>query len=187
MSYKLSILICSLESRKDYLENLKSILKPQLTQDIECIIDTDDGGMSIGDKRNKLLQRAKGDYVCFIDDDDEVSKDYVDKILSAIESTPDCCSLTGVITWDGERPEVFEHSIKYDAYKTNTNNEPIVYERFPNHLNTIRRAIAINYSFLPINHGEDTDWATQIFKAGELKTESEISEVLYHYKFRTNK
>ena len=181
---KLSILIPTLTTRVDYLTNLLAILQPQLNDDVELVINSDDGTKSIGEKRNELLAKAQGDYISFVDDDDEVSRDYVKNILKALETNPDCCSLTGVITWDDIRPELFCHSIKYGAYKTNTNNEPIVYERYPNHLNPMKRSIAIKYSFVPINHGEDTEWATQIFKGGELKTEAEIKEVIYHYKFK---
>ena len=181
---KLSILIPTLTTRAEYLTNLIAILQPQLNDDVELVINSDDGTKSIGEKRNELLMRAQGDYICFVDDDDEVSNKYVENILEALKSKPDCCSLTGVITWDDERPELFCHSIKYKEYKTNTNNEPIVYERYPNHLNAIKRSIAVKYSFMPIDYGEDTEWATQVFKGGELKVEEEIKEVLYHYKFK---
>jgi len=42
--------------------------------------------MTIGAKRNQLLHRAKGDYVAFVDDDDLVSSDYVNKVLSAVST-----------------------------------------------------------------------------------------------------
>ena len=187
MKLKLSILIPTLVSRTKYLSNLLAILQPQLNDDVEIVIDSDAGEKSIGEKRNNLLAKAQGDYICFIDDDDEVSKRYVENILKAIESEPDCCSMTGVITFDGVNPKIFHHSIAYKEYKTNIDEQPITYERYPNHLNPIKRSIAIKYSFIPVDHGEDTEWATQIFKAGELKTEVEIKEVLYHYNYRENK
>lgn len=182
---KLSILICSIHSRASYLTNLLAILEPQLTHDVEVLVELDSGESTIGEKRNTLVQAAQGEYISFIDDDDEVSSNYVYKILQAIKSRPDCCSLTGVITWDGNNPEVFEHSIKYPTWKTNSNNEPIKYERNPNHLNAIKRSIAIRYDFIPINHGEDRDWSMRI--QDELKTESTIDGVIYHYKFVSNK
>lgn len=180
---KLSILICSLNSRGNYLTNLLALLKQQLTDDVEVIIEKDNGEMTIGEKRNKLVQQAKGKYIAFIDDDDEISRDYVSKILKAIESEPDCCSLTGVITWDDTNPEIFEHSLKYKEWRTTDN--PIKYERNPNHLNAIKRSIAIKYDFIPVSHGEDRDWSMRIL--GDLTTEAQIDGVIYHYKFRTNK
>jgi glycosyltransferase involved in cell wall biosynthesis len=184
---KLSILICTLNSRFQFFSELMKQLNEQKRTEVEVLFEKDDGQIKIGDKRNNLLKRAKGDYVAFIDDDDSISSDYIEKALKAIESNPDCCSLTGIITWDGVNPEIFEHSIKYSAYKTNANNEAIKYERYPNHLNIIKREIAQQFSFVSVNHGEDTEWATQIFNAGVLKTEATIEGVIYHYKYRAKK
>ena len=180
---RLSILVPSIVTRYESRTALLFALSAQYKgNDVEILTEVDRGEMSIGHKRNLLLDRANGDYVCFIDDDDEVSKDYILKGLTAIESNPDCCSLTGVITWNGESPQTFEHSIKYKEWKTDL-NAPIVYERFPNHLNIIRSSIAKQFKFLEINHGEDKDWSTQIHESGLLKTEAEIPGVIYHYKY----
>ncbi len=183
---KLSILICGLENRKEERDTLiNALINQSIAQDVEILIKIDNGEIKIGYKRNVLLNKAQGEYVCFIDDDDMVSSDYISKALKAIESKPDCCSLTGVITWDGDRTEIFEHSIKYSQYKTTDN--AVKYERYPNHLNVIKSSIAKQFKFPEINHGEDTDWATQIHNSGLLKKETEINGVLYHYNYKTNK
>lgn len=181
---KLSILILTLKSRKRHLSNLIRILSKQLDPSVEILTETDNGEKRIGEKRNILLNRAKGEYIAFIDDDDEVSEDYVKKVLKAIESKPDCCSLTGLITTNNESPAVFRHSLEYDAWRDNCDGT-IKYERPPNHLNAIKREIAIKYSFIPVNHGEDREWSDRI--KHELKTESNIDGVIYHYKFISNK
>jgi glycosyltransferase involved in cell wall biosynthesis len=188
-SIKLSILIPTIESRKILLMNLLGELHKQTINypgNVDVLTETGSG--TIGAKRNKLLERATGEYICFIDDDDEVSKDYIPEILKAIESKPDCVSLRGVITWDGANPEIFEHSIKYNGYVTHTIPKGgIKYERYPNHLNAIKSEIAKQFKFPETNHGEDTDWATQVFKSGLLKKEVYIDKVLYNYKFIPNK
>lgn len=185
----LSILIPTIPSRRDLFTQLMIMFYSQIGflrawADVEIIFD-DEVEPTIGHKRNSLLSRAKGKYVCFFDDDDEPSSDYLQKILKAVESNPDCCSLMGVITWDDGRPEIFEHSIKYTEYKTTSN--VVKYERYPNHLNVIRRNIANRFIFPEINHGEDTSWATHLFNFGILNRESEIEGIIYHYKYRTNK
>ena len=184
---KLSILIPTLFSRSEKFSKLLSLLSAQDRKDVEIVVSRDNGEKTIGEKRNELLQRATGKYVCFVDDDDEVPSDYIDKILKAIEDNPTHCSLKGVYTVNGGNPVLLEHSIKYKEYRDNPDTSYIKYERYPNHLNTIRKDIAIKYSFIPVNHGEDTEWATQIMKGGELTTEAKIDEVLYHYKFISNK
>ena len=182
---KLSILICSLESRAHFLNRLLSelIIQP----DVDIVVDLDNGQKTIGKKRNDLLQNAIGDYVCFIDDDDIVSENYVSLLLEGIDKGVDCCSLKGIITEDGNNPLIFEHSIKYNSYKTNPDSYTIRYERFPNHLNCIRSGIAKQFKFPEKNHGEDTDWATQIHKSGLLKTEHYIEEPIYFYEYRSQK
>jgi len=179
----LSILIPTLPQRKEIFDSLlENLNKQRLNKyyDVEIIIDSDDNN-SIGTKRNHLLELAEGEYVCFIDDDDDVSENYIDLILQAIKNKPDCVSLKGIMTTDGHTPEIFEHSIKYSEFKTTTNE--VIYERYPNHLNTIKSEIAKQFKFLEINHGEDYDWATQINRSGLLKNESYISDVIYYYKF----
>lgn len=69
----LSILICSLHSRSHLLAELKAILQPQLTGDVELLIEIDNKEISTGAKRNILLNRAQGKYIVFIDDDDMVN------------------------------------------------------------------------------------------------------------------
>lgn len=149
-----------------------------------CIVTTTpDMFCNRGKIRNYMLENSVGEYVAFFDADDIPSKDYMKKTVTALISKPDCCSLTGVITWDGTNPEIFEHSIKYYAYKTN-NTGKIKYERYPNHLNAIRSDIAKQFKFPEIDFGEDTNWATQIFKSGLLKKETRIDGVIYHYQYQ---
>ena len=184
---KLSILIPTLISRVSQFSNLLAELSSQKNDNVEIVWSSDDGTKSIGEKRNELIARAKGEYICFIDDDDEVSRNYVALILKALEFNPTHCSLKGLYTVDGKAASIFHHSTIYKEYKTNTNDQAIKYERYPNHLNVIRKDIAAKYSFVPINHGEDTEWATQLLKGGELTTEANIKEVLYYYKYKSDK
>lgn len=152
---------------------------------VEILIDKDNGEKSIGEKRNALLERATGEYVCFFDDDDIPSNDYIERIFDGINKGVDCCSLMGIIRIDNGSPEIFEHSIKYKEYATTDNK--VKYERYPNHLNVIKSSIAKQFKFPSINHGEDTDWATQIFKSGLVKTEHYIDKVIYNYIYTSKK
>lgn len=185
---KLSILICTIPKRADFFDRLLAQLAKQETDETEVLYNGDPS-MSIGAKRNELLQAAEGEYVCFIDDDDRVSDNYVNLLMDGINKSVDVCSLKGVITDDGEHPRIFEHSIKYKAYKTVVDSfyPEVTYERYPNHLNCIKSSIAKQFKFPETNHGEDTDWATQIFKSGLLKTEHYIEDILYFYDYRSKK
>lgn len=171
-----SILICSLERRKTSLETLLSILRPQQVQGVEILTDIDRGQVSIGAKRNRLLRRAKGEYIAFIDDDDTVSPDYVCKVLNALRSKPDCCSLIGEVNFRNKRiTRPFKHSIEYkDWFQANK-----VYYRCPNHLNPVKRELAMKVMFPEINEGEDRQYSFALLPL--LKTEAKIEGTIYFY------
>jgi hypothetical protein len=187
----LSILICTLPSRIVLFEALKSKLNNQAKQNnlqdhIEILSNSDES-ISVGNKRNLLLKESKGLYVCFIDDDDDVADYYIEELLKVVESNKDCASLKGIITWDGQRPEIFEHSIKYQSYKNDLKNQEVVYERYPNHLNCIKSNIAKQIAFTDKNFSEDTDYADMLFASGLIKTEFTIDKILYYYLYATKK
>lgn len=197
---KLSILILTIKKRLDLLKSLLKEFENQISgdvvmaridrlrmikfKDVEILIYSDDV-LSIGEKRNTLLDMASGEYLCFFDDDDEPAKDYISTLLEAITHNPDCVSLRGIMTTNGLNPELFEHSLKYKEWKT-TKNE-IKYERYPNHLNCIKSEIAKQIPFPNKNHGEDYDWSKKLHESGLLKNEYYIDKVIYNYKFMTNK
>jgi len=186
---KLSILIPTLAVRKKFYSRLLDDLLPQVLphfNDIEVIADGTDTSMTIGAKRNKLLARAKGDYVCFIDDDDRVGKNYIETLMRGIEMGVDVVSLRGIITTNGKDPLMFEHSLLYKEYRTVPNSE-VTYERYPNHLNCMLASVAKQFEFPHQNYSEDTEWATKIFNSGLLKTEYHHKEIIYYYLYRTVK
>jgi len=166
------------------------------SDDIEIILLWDiKGAHSIGTKRNHLLLVALGEYIAFVDSDDRISDNYISLLMDGIDKGVDCCSLRGIYSENGIDDGIFEHSIKYNEYKTHNNLGPLLgiisplvkYERYPNHLNCIKSSIAKKFIFLEKNYGEDTDWATQIHKSGLIKTEHYIPEILYHYDYQSNK
>lgn len=185
---KLSILICTMVKRKALFDVLIVEIRSQierygLEKEVEVLSECDEGQMSIGEKRNILLDRAKGDYVCSIDDDDWIDSEYLSKIIEALESEPDCVQLIGAMNTDGFSLSRFEHSIKHPVYYDHQG----VYYRYPNHLNPIRREIAQKFKFPETNFGEDTDWATQIRDSKLLQREEEIDKVIYHYRYSSRK
>jgi glycosyltransferase involved in cell wall biosynthesis len=172
----LSILIPTLPERKSKLDTLLAILNPQLSDDIEVLFDDRNRSVTTGEKRNALLEKAIGDYVVFIDDDDTIAKNYINQIMVGILKKVDCCSLIGIINESGVE-RTFLHSIKYNRYYEENN----VYYRFPNHLNCIKASIAKQFTFPNQTISEDTAWATKIHQSGLLKREYEVKKVLYYY------
>jgi glycosyltransferase involved in cell wall biosynthesis len=159
------------------------IIRHNLTKEVELIYAKDQKKLTIGAKRNYLVSRAIGNYICFLDDDDDISDDYIFLIYSRIKENRDCISLTGIYTENGQNEAKFIHSIKYKKY---FQDQGVLY-RPPNHLNPIKRDLIKNIKFKEISHGEDTDWAMSICNKEILKTESEINYPYYFYNYITNK
>jgi glycosyltransferase involved in cell wall biosynthesis len=189
---RLNILIPTTPDRDTFMVPLMKELQSQVERlklwgQVGILINKDNFEHAIGWKRNELLKAADADYVAFVDSDDRVSTNYIGSVMEGIMKGADCCSLTGLITEDGANPLIFQHSIKYNAYKTNPEGMPVRYERYPNHLNCIKASIAKQFRFPEKNHGEDTDWATQIHQARALKTEHWIEDIIYYYDYRSKK
>lgn len=176
----LSILICSLDERKQYLLRLLSILKPQLTAEVEVKLNIDNRELSTGAKRNALLQAATGKYVVFIDDDDLVSENYISSILDAAQHDPDAIVFNGWMTTNGKNKKAFSLS-KDHPYTVKDD----VYLRYPNHIVPIKASIAKKFKFPEKTYGEDYEWATQIHKSGLIKTEQKINADLYYYLYQS--
>lgn len=183
---KLSILIPSLENRAHLLRRLLINLESQTTDNVEIILDVDKGIKKIGEKRNDLIARAKGEYIVFIDDDDNVPSYYIDEILKALKTNPDCVGLKGILTYTNNpnRVETFLHYLGSNYY-----TDGITHYRYPNHLNPMKRELVKDIKFKEINMGEDYDWATQIMKLNLLKSSYEIprDKVMYYYMYNPKK
>lgn len=183
-----SILVCSLKRRQHYLDKLLACVNPQLPANgsVELLVDQDEGEVSIGDKRNRLLEKAKGKMIAFIDDDDLVSPNYVAKITEAIKAEPnyDVIGISLVMTTNGIEPQNSYHSTRYtswwDCIDETTGRKK--YFRNPNHLNPVKRELALKVKFPSKNHGEDRDYSAQLLPL--LKSEFWIDEPMYYYQNR---
>jgi glycosyltransferase involved in cell wall biosynthesis len=175
----LSILICTLEERKtEFLTRVLSILQPQIIdRDVEIVILTDNGEIPIGTKRNLALDSANGKYVCFIDDDDIVSDGYVDLVLLKSKEDSDVIVFNGIVTTNGWDIRLAKQGMEYEYGEIDN-----VYYRLPNHL-AIHKKETINERFMDVRTGEDDEWAQRRLK--EIKTQSRIDGIIYHYDFRT--
>jgi cellulose synthase/poly-beta-1,6-N-acetylglucosamine synthase-like glycosyltransferase len=158
-----------------------NILEPQKTTEVEILVEVDDGKKTIGQKRNELLKKSRGDFICFCDDDDLVSKDYIPKILNAIKSNPDCCGIEGMMSIDGKNPKKFIHSLKYSTWFEKKG----IYYRCVNHLNPVRRSLAMKVKFPNVSVYEDRSYSMRMRNL--VKTEEYIDGVIYYYLYRRKK
>lgn len=179
----LSLLICTIPKRKEMLNRLYTeLLSQKLACGAEIEILPDPKPGTIGSKRQRLIEKAQGEYVAFIDDDDMVSSDYLSSILFALESKPDVVGFMGWITTNGKNKTNFKIS-KDCGYKTTARG----YERFNNHLSPIKREIALQIGYKDISFAEDYDYAVRLTNSGLIKTERFIAKALYYYQYVTQK
>jgi len=173
---KLSILICSIKGRERSLDILLQTLRKQKTNDVEILVEVDNKRITTGEKRNILLKKAKGDYIAFIDDDDMVSEDYISKILKAIESKPDCCSIEGTVRFKRKGTQKrFLHSMQFKSWFTAND----IYYRCPNHISPVKRELALKTGFPNISVEEDKAFSLKLLPL--LKTEEVIKGPIYFY------
>ena len=183
----LSVLIPTLENRREQFHYISERLASQIRAEsaealVEVLAERDDGGQSLGAKRNALIQRARGRFVAFVDDDDDVSDDYINKICEAIcrREDIDCIGIKGIITFCAATRE-------NSLIQSNTriiSSSGHFYFRPPYHLNPIRRAIALKFPFRKVSYSEDVDWALRVQRAGVLQREEFIDTPVYFYKSR---
>lgn len=170
------------------LKTLLSNLYSQIKNDAEVEILTfpDDGEITTGNKRNKLIEQATGKYVVFQDDDDEIMPNYIDLVLEAAKSDPDVICFKGFMTINGINRKDFYFDID-NPYTAAEFEGQQVYLRYPNHLCPIRTTIAKSVRFPNKTLGEDYEWATEIHEKKLLKTQYKIDEFIYHYCYNSNK
>jgi len=180
----LSILICSLQSRHHQLESLLKELLFQRNdnEQVEILTEVDNREISTGAKRNKLLQRAAGKYIIFIDDDDWPEPCYISELLKACESDADCFAINGYITTNGHNRINWRLSKNY-ANITISENGHAVYLRTTNHITAVKRDIALQVGFPDKSNAEDKWYSDRV--APLCKTEYEITPCMYHYRFTT--
>ena len=204
---KLSVLICSLQKRLSKFTLLAEHLEKQVQGNpVEILWLGDNKTMSVGEKRNKLLTISKGDYVCFVDDDDWVADDYIDEILRGIASKADCVTFNAVYTSVDTLSPTLPLSAKggknlplegdKKGYPGNVETIDVYYSlknilnvdepgkprlRVPNHLIPMKREFALATMFAEKNFGEDTDYGLRVRRI--LKTEYKIEKPLYYYRF----
>ena len=174
MGCRLCVLVASVDCRRtDGIERLFA----QSTEATEILVLTDNRRRTIGQKRNDLLAMAQGDYVCFVDDDDTVSDDYMASLPAGIATGADCITFDVAVSLNGSQPFPMTFSKDFPERR----NLPGVWERWPNHLCPVKAELARTVGFPDWRVGEDADYAERLRPL--LKTEHRIDRVLYHYDY----
>lgn len=179
-----SLLCLTQPSRSQFLQRLNAVLRPQLEGrlDIEFRVKMFEEQMDLGSNRQKMIEEARGDYVCFIDDDDLVSADYVQRIYPLLDGV-DYVGFNLQMYSDGVKQKPTAHSLRYPEWNADEHG----YYRDISHLNPIRRELALCVK-MSGGFGEDERWARELRALGLVKTEHFVhGDPCYLYLWRSNK
>lgn len=181
-AYDWSVLIPTIPGREQGLQNLLTSIREKLNRiapqlRVEYCVKFDNREMSIGLKREELLQKCQGKYMSFIDDDDDITDAYIEDLAQTIQGNHPVMRLRGQIN-----QYTFTHSLENTLSGTMAKGE--VFLRPPNHLNPMMSDVAKLVHFNDSIRGEDLDWTIRLAKAGFLMNEytSDPSRIHYIYK-----
>jgi len=177
MHIQLSILTPTIPSRKEQLSKLsEKIAKQSNDLAVEHLSFADNRTRTIGAKRQALLDIARGEYIAFVDDDDDIEPDYVSEILLAIKQGPD------VITF--EQNSYYNGAFSKVVFGLNNRDEPFqpngITLRAPWHVCVWKRELVKTCQFGESNYGEDIIWSRQA--RARIKTSLHIDKTLCTYR-----
>lgn len=185
----LSVLIATTEDRKQTFERLfkefeSQLDKNQLRDTVELVVECDNKEISIGAKRQKLLERAKGKWIVFFDDDDWPMPYYIAIITYAVTSDQniDCVGINVKMTTNDLHPQKCCHSFKYPVWKDNVDGWD--YVRNITHFNPVKKELALKAGFKDLRFGEDIDYSNRLYPL--LTKEYYIPIPLFHYRYSTS-
>jgi len=186
---KLSVLIPTITKRSQEAERLFVLLENRVRGwPVELLMLRDNCWQNIGEKRNQLLRAATGDYITFLDDDDELLEGYFQNVIPATSQGSDVICYDQEAIVDGARGRI-----------TCGLGNPMmpfvphaVIRRPPWFWCAWKRELASAYrvpeSFVDkdgITHHEDVLWLRHLWV--EAKSETRIEAVLHRYNFSSEK
>ena len=182
----LSILIPAIPERANMLMNLLDKLYNQLDgipidNDVEILVFMDNRVRSIGMKREGLKKLAKGKYFCFLDDDDDVTDDYLFELWSKCKDEDvDVICFDSLADVEGVKSQV-SVSIKNQNEQYNHDGDTL---RKPCHVNCWNTKKFKKYHFSDASYGEDFYFAEKCYP--HITTSYKIDKILHYYNFRAD-
>lgn len=180
--YDWSVLIPTLVGREAGLQNVLRSVREKIARiapdlRVEYCVDVDNRETSIGMKRERMLQSAKGKYVSFIDDDDEITDAYIEDLRETIHGNYHVMRLYGQMSQYN-----FIHSTEMTIHTPMASlDHPPRFQRPPNHLNPMMADVAKLIHYKNAVHGEDLDWALSMLRHGFLTNEYRREPIQVHY------
>jgi hypothetical protein len=187
----LSILIPTIPERGEQFTKLFNEVHRQVAYmntfhpslgEIEVLVDDSkrflDGGLSIGKKREALVQRATGKYLCFLDDDDSIAPNYLEVLVRLCQEDQDVCTFQNISKLDSYWM-VVDMSLFFCGNLPGNPDSKLI-ERMPWHICPVRSELAKSVLFPDINYGEDWAWISQVLT--KCDTEAKSNSIIHQYR-----
>lgn len=184
----LSILIPTIPERVEMFTKLYNEVNAQIEYmntfhptlgRIEVLVDPSprflDGGLSIGKKREALVKRAEGKYLCFLDDDESISPKYVETLVRLCCKNQDVCTFRNISKVQGYWM-IVDMGL---SYPNDPASNDFMVRRKPWHICPVRSEFAKKYPFTDTNYGEDWAWFEQVLT--HCLTEAKSESVIHQY------
>lgn len=180
----LSIHVPTIEGREEVFEKLKQKITNQIQgrSDIELLVLKDNKEISIGKKRQKLIDMTTAKYIVQIDDDDDIADDYILTVLPYLTTNIDCIGYLEHITPEGSggRHKTACHSNRFQDWATN--KEGFDFVRTPFFKDIIRTDIVRAIGVDDLRFGEDYSFSKKLKNSKLITTEVFIEKYMYFYK-----
>lgn len=180
-----SILIATLARREQQLAQVLEALGQQLalfSPMVEVVAYRNHGETPLPVIRQALVEEARGDYLCFVDDDDTLPPYYVDTILPMLDGTVDYVGWRMQAYMDGAALKPTYHTLDTDGWW----ETDYAYYRDVSHLNPVRTALARQADFRRVGDGpEDVSWADQMRPLLHTQHLCDGDRIMYHYYMRS--
>lgn len=187
MKYRLSILIPTLASRTGKLLSLLQELNYQIQlKPVQVLWLGDNKSMSVGEKRNRLMQMASGDFIAYVDDDDQISENYVEVLLEAAKAHPDktVICFRGTQNTDGKEDIPFRYDVNFGRNYKKVIDGQRWKCMLPDHLCAWNRPRMIE-PFPEKSLGEDHAWAKAMAWHYTEEDQVLLTDTLYHYEYNS--
>lgn len=180
----LTIMLPTTIDRREQFAKLLEEIRRQILENkcediVEVIINEDNKEISIGKKRQELLEASSGKWVVGIDSDDWISEDYLSEIIYALKNNPhiDHVGFLEDCDINGEKSlSIF--SIRHKRWAESFDGYDHV--RCANPKSVILREKALMVGFEDIRYKEDRIFSEAVTPL--LKSEIFIGKPLYFYR-----